>query len=126
MPQDEDDAAIPLEEGDLEPLSLADDEDGSGPISSRSSTKIHAFGSHATSMQAKQHEYKRTLNMTGAGAIRCKLFHAKLTVAAMEYMVNQINDWLDGSEFEVKSIGQVVGTLEGKMSEPSVIITVWY
>ena len=124
MSQDEE-ASIPLEDEDLAPLSLADEEDASGPISGRSSTKIQAFGAHADVL-AQQKQYKRTLNLTGAGAVRCRLFHSKITVGALDHMINTINEWLDENDIEVKSVAQVVGTMEGKTPEPNVIVTVWY
>jgi len=124
----EEDAPIPIEEGDLEPLPLEGEQEGVGSekASAQSSSKIHAFGSHTVSAQAKQRQFKRALNMTGTGATRCKLFHSKLTVAALDHMIEQINDWLDENEVEVKFVGQVVGTMEGKALEPNIIVTVWY
>ncbi len=116
---------IPMEE-DLTPLSLADESGDSGPISGQSSTKIQAFGSHAAGVAAQQRRYKRTPNLTGAGAVRCRLFHSKVTVAALDYMIEQINEWLDENEIDVKYVSQVVGTMEGKSPEPNVIVTVWY
>ncbi len=115
---------IPMEE-DLAPLSLADEEGDSGSISGLSSTKIHAFGAHAGA-EAKHHKYKRKTNLTGAGAVRCRLFHSKVTVGALDYMIEQINEWLDENEVDVKYVSQVVGTMEGKTPEPNVIVTVWY
>ena len=136
MPQDETiptpeetptpkEAPIPLDYDDLAPLSLADEEDASGPISDRSSTRIQAFGA-STDVLMHQQQYKRTPILTGTGAVRCKLFHSKITVAALEHMTSTINEWLDSDEIEVKYIGQVIGTMEGKKPEPNVIITVWY
>ncbi len=115
----------PMEE-DLTPLSLADESGDSGPNSGQSSTKIQAFGAHAAGAAAQQRQYKRTPNLTGAGAIRCRLFHSKVTVAALDYMIEQINEWLDENKIDVKYVSQVVGTMEGKTPEPNVIVTVWY
>lgn len=118
------DAPIPLDYDDLAPLSLADEEDASGPISGQSSTKIQAFGAHTGTTE--QHKYKRTPTLTGAGAVRCRLFHSKITVAALDHMTETINEWLDDDEIEVKSVAQVIGTMEGKKPEPNIIVTVWY
>ncbi len=118
-------APIPLDYDDLAPLSLADEEDASGPISGRSSTKIQAFGAH-TGTTDQEHRYKRTPILTGTGAVRCRLFHSKLTVSALDHMAETINEWLDSNEVEVKYVGQVIGTMEGKKPEPNVIVTVWY
>jgi len=110
---------IPLET-DEEALPLADDGGSSGGPS-----KIQAFGAAAFRAEKKE-EFKRPLNLTGAGATRVRLFNSKITVAAVDHMIAQINEWLDGEQVEVKSVSQVIGTVEGKKPEPNIIITVWY
>ncbi len=110
---------IPLE-SDEEALPLADDA-GSAP----GSTKIQTFGSAALRSEKKE-EFKRPLNLTGAGATRVRLFNSKITVAAVDHMIVQINEWMDGEEVEVKAVNQVIGTMEGKKPEPNIIVTVWY
>jgi len=110
---------IPLG-GDDEALPLADDAAGSqGP------TKIQAFGAAALRSEKKE-EFKRPLNLTGAGATRVRLFNSKITVAAIDHMITTINEWLDGEQIEVKCVSQVIGTVEGKKPEPNIIVTVWY
>jgi hypothetical protein len=71
-------------------------------------------------------EYRRALNVTGTGARRCKIFYSKIATGPMEYMQKAVNDWLDAEDLEVKFVTQVVGVLEGKRSEPNLIITIWY
>ena len=116
---------VPLDDyDDLEPLSLAD-EDPTGSLSGMSSTKIQAFGTQTDALLHKQ-QYKRIPTLSGTGAVRCRLFHSKITLGALDHMTNSINEWLDENEIEVKYVAQVVGTMEGKTPEPNVIITVWY
>ena len=118
----EDEGPLPLEmeDEDLEPLPLEDE-----PASSQGESKIHAFGSVAAAGPVQQ-ELSRGMNIAGTGATRCRVFHSKITVGAIDHMVSLINEWLDGSEAEVKHVTQVVGVMEGKKSEPNVILTVWY
>ena len=118
----EDEGPLPLEteDEDLEPLPLEDE-----PASSQGESKIHAFGSVAAAGAVEQ-KLSRGMNIPGTGATRCRVFHSKITVGAIDHMVSQINEWLDGSEAEVKHVTQVVGVMEGKKSEPNVILTVWY
>ncbi len=121
---DDDDAPIPLERGDLEelePLPLEGAEPGE-----QSSSKIQAIGSAGVTRQAREKHFQRSPGLTGKGAIRCRVFHSKITVAAIDHMVETINDWLDSEEIEVKHVTQVVGVLEGKTPEPNLILTVWY
>jgi len=116
----EDEESIPLEGDEQESVPL-DGPAGGGQASS----KIQAFGSAAAQRKVTR-EYRRSPTVTGTGALRCRMFNSKITVAAMDHMVEQINEWLDANEVEVKHVTQVVGTLEGKTPEPNVILTVWY
>jgi len=71
-------------------------------------------------------DYRRALNLTGAGAIRCRVFHSKVSDAALEMMQDQINAWLDRDQIEIKQVCQTMGIMKGKVDEENVIITVWY
>ena len=125
MPED-DDAPIPLEgadEADLAPLPVEGEET---PASAQTSRKIQAIGSAGVTREQREKEFQRTPNLTGTGAVRCRVFHSKITVAAMDHLAETINDWLDSEDVEVKHVTQVVGVLEGKTPEPNVILTVWY
>ena len=102
-----------------EPLSLVDsDSDGSG-------ASLKAFGAGLGSAR-RQQQYVRSLNLDGAGATRCRIFHSKIAESSLEYMQDQINGWLDSEEIEAKHVGHVMGTMEGKVAIPSVIVMVWY
>ena len=102
-----------------EPLSLVDSEGGGSAVA------LKAFGAGMGQSQ-KEQQYKRALNVTGQGATRCRVFHSKIAEAPLEYMQNQINEWLDSDQIEVKHVGHVIGTLEGKTPVPNVIVMVWY
>jgi hypothetical protein len=71
-------------------------------------------------------DFKRPVNLNGQGATRCRMFHCKVAESSMDNMENQINDWLDSGQIEVKQVGHVVGMMEGKHTEPNVIVIVWY
>ena len=122
---EEDEAPIPLEgiEEELPPLPLAGED---VDPSEQTSTKITTFGAAGVTREARERKYERAPNLTGAGAVRCRVFHSKITVAALEHMAETINDWLDAEEIEIKCVNQVVGVMEGKTPEPNVIVTVWY
>ena len=102
-----------------EPISLVEGE-GEGR-----STSVRAFGAAAARV-AKASVYKRAMNLTGQGATRCRLFHSKIAVAALEGMEHQINQWLDNEEIEIKHVGHLVGTMQGKTPELNVIVLAWY
>ena len=102
-----------------ESLSLVDSEGGEKGVA------LKAFGA-GLGLSQKEQQYKRALNLTGQGATRCRVFHSKIAEAPLEFMQNQINEWLDSDQIEVKHVGHVIGTLEGKTPMPNVIIMVWY
>lgn len=87
--------------------------------------KIKAFAGAAGSVRRDAFARKPTIN--GTGACRIRSFHGRLSAQGLEYMDNQINEWLDHNpEVEVKFVTSVVGVFEGKMREPAVILNLWY
>ena len=123
---EDDETPIPLEGAEEEDLASLPVEGEETPASEQPSRKIQAIGSAGVTRQARKKQFERVPNLTGTGAIRCRVFHSKITIAAMEHMTETINDWLDGEGIEVKHVNQVVGIMEGKTPEPNVIVTVWY
>ena len=125
--QNADDTPIPLGADDEEPISPAPAEpeepitlvESSGPSQVRMSKRFQDRAAAKT-------DYERPLNVTGAGATRCRVFHSKVSAAALEVMQGQINTWLDREEIEIKQVSQTMGILKGKVDEENVIITVWY
>jgi hypothetical protein len=86
-----------------------------------------AFGSGAARTGFEQKtEYKREINITGEGATRCKLWHCRLADGPLLHMESLINEWIDENEVEVKFVTQTIGTLEGKRSEPNLLVMLWY
>lgn len=81
----------------------------------------------ASSPTPAQHKFKRHLQHQDKGAIRCRIFHGKLNDGALQFMQDQINEWIDQSpEVDVKSVSTDVGIMEGKTSQPHLIITIFY
>lgn len=121
------DDAIPL--GDDEPIELMDDDPQGGtspppPPSAGSggSTQIQQFGGPQRSAK----KWNRQPNITGQGATHVKSFHAKLRADALDFLDEQINDWLDAHpECEVKFVTTTVGELRGKNVEPAMFVNVW-
>ena len=105
-----------------ESISLVDNGDADAPTKSVSK---RITGAAARGLTHKQ-EFKRELNLSGKGATRCRIFNAKIAEGPMLHMEGTINEWLDDEEIEVKHVGHVIGVLEGKRSEPNLIVMVWY
>ena len=72
-------------------------------------------------------EFKRALSCTGTGALRCRIFHAKLNEGALHYLEEQINDWTDNNDnIEIKQMATQVGVFEGKHPEPHLFVVLFY
>jgi len=124
-PQDEAEQITPIsletEDGKeaLEPIRLVD-------VGEERATAVKAFGSGAARKARRDIQFNRPLNVTGQGATRCRIFSSRIAVNPLEYMESQINEWLDADQIEIKHVGHVVGVMEGKVSEPNLIVMVWY
>jgi DNA-directed RNA polymerase subunit RPC12/RpoP len=89
-------------------------------------TQIRTFAS-ASSLERNKAEYKRPLNADGEGATRIRTFHTRLGNNAMSFLDEQINEWVDENpDIVVKFSTSTVGMVEGKKTEPHLIISVWY
>ncbi|MEM9415318.1 MAG: hypothetical protein AAGA29_07570 [Planctomycetota bacterium] len=107
---------------ELAPLEVAGVVDDDDTGAKAASSKIRQFA------QRKPHEdhWNRTPNTTGQGAIHVKTFVAKLRLEAIEYLDEQVNEWLDAHpEYEVKQVTTTVGKLVGKNTEDAIFMSVW-
>lgn len=118
-PQESDQTGLDLD--DTLPLDL-------GPEPTNASgapPKIHTFEQKLRSIKHED-SWNRTPNSTGTGAIHVKSFHCKLTGDSLEFIDQQINEWLDAHpQYEVKFVTSSIGTWTGKSKEPNMIINVW-
>ncbi len=97
----------------------------SSPAPAAAVSKIQQFEQR---LGAKRHEDKwsRSPNVTGTGAIHCKSFHCKLVGESLEFLDQQINEWLDAHpQYEVKFVTSSIGEWTGKSKEPNLIVQVW-
>lgn len=94
-----------------------------------SSSRIHSATS-AKLGQAKGWDdtrFGRQLDPRAIYATRCRTFHAKLSAPALEFLNNQINDWVDSEgNITVKFATSTIGIFEGKHAEPHLILTLFY
>lgn len=113
------DDTLPIDLGDEPVPVVSKGQDSSG------SSKIRTF---EQKLGAGRHEDKwaRTPNVTGGGAIHVKSFHCRLTGDSLEFLDQQINEWLDAHpQYEVKMVTTSIGTWSGKLKEPNLIVNVW-
>ena len=113
----------PGEGEELESLSVLD-----GDSSSKSQIVAIATDSLAgAAAHFDEAHFKRPLDARGAGATRCRTFHAKLNDGAVAFMNNQINDWADAHpDVTIKYAASTIGVWEGKKADSHLIVTVFY
>lgn len=114
---------------DFAPIELEGFDDISESKVAMSSTRIHG-ATAATLGQTggwDDAKFKRPLRPDSIGGTRCRVFHCRLSEGAVEYMNNQVNEWLDESDdIVVKFANSTIGLFEGKHTEPNLILTVFY
>ena len=124
------DAPIPIND-DNEPIKIDDDE----PIKLEETSLVGDAEEAASRVKVAETlgkqlrdvtEFRRPLNVTGQGATRCRMFHSKLSAASLGSMQDQINEWIDRDEIEVKHVGHNIGILQGKINEENIFVMVWY
>ena len=108
---------------DDEPISLVEDFSDDGEAGGASRVRQRERGS---SLLKEEVTLKRPLNLTGAGATRCRLFYCRIAVEAIENMETRINQWIDNDHIEIKHVCQELAVMEGKNPKPNLIISVWY
>ncbi|MHC4561815.1 MAG: hypothetical protein ACYS8X_03470 [Planctomycetota bacterium] len=109
--------------GDNNPIPLEDDEP-IGLVESDGESQVRQFA--RLGEKTGKQEFRRPLNLTGNGATRCRIFHSKISDASLNVLEEQINEWVDSEDLEIKHIAQTIGTLQGKTAEENLIVTVWY
>jgi hypothetical protein len=120
-------APTPVEGSGVDSVDSAETEDIMISDIASSSIKPFAASDLVTPPSATQHKFKRHLQHNECGAIRCRIFHAKLNDGALQFVQDQINNWIDQNpEVDIKHLNTNVGVVEGKSSEPHLIITLFY
>jgi len=127
----EHDAAGGAPEEAFEPIEFDDEPEAPRAASAEpAKSKIHGA---STGVFGAQHgawddaRFQRPLRPDSVGATRVRTFHCKLSEGAIDFMINQINDWLDhNDQIVVKFTNTTIGPFEGKHTEPNLIITVFY
>ena len=129
LPPSEGNSFIPRIAPPAKPAVAVDTEDSSiGLISdAEASTSEHKIRAIVGSDSVRRQKFSRPTVANGTGACRVRSFRGRLSDQGLEYMDNQINEWLDEHpEIEIKFATSTVGVFEGKMREPAMILTMWY
>lgn len=114
----------------MAPIEFDDGDDDDNDVHvDMTSSRIHQASAATLGMSQgwDDAKYKRPLDSRAISATRCRSFHSKLTDSALEYMNDQINEWLDKNDaITVKFSNSTIGIFEGKSSEAHMIVTLFY
>ena len=115
FPNNDQDKPIPLDDLD-KPIPL--DEGTTGKNVSHSPLNLAATGSAA----------KTTKKIASSDRITgIKTFFTKLHPGAINFLDEQIADWLKANPgIEIKRTNVITGEVQSKKTEPNLIITIWY
>ncbi len=113
---------------ELAPIEMESRASRRGAKSDMSSSRIRAAeGTRGSADALDDTRYKRPLRPDNVGATRCRTFHCRISQGAIDFMNNQMNEWLDQSpEITLKFVTSTIGMFEGKHTEPNIIMTVFY
>ena len=113
----------------FEPIELDEVEENHEAEPDMSASRIQAVSQASLGGGAAWDEsrFKRAPLPDGAGAVRCRTFHCKISQGAMDFMDSQINEWLDANEqISVKFATSTIGPFVAKTTEPNLILTLFY
>jgi hypothetical protein len=122
---DEDlDKPIPLDDDADEPIPLDDDETGGATVSH---SPLNLGGSGPAQV-AKPAPRQQPAEVVSADRITgVKTFFTKLHPGAMQFLDEQINNWLKANPgIQIKRTNTTTGEVQAKKTEPNIIIHVWY
>ncbi|MBA7621094.1 hypothetical protein ES703_28451 [subsurface metagenome] len=110
-----------------------DDDDKSGASVSHSPLNLGGGTTEAPKVEAapqlvKPDAKKPAEKVVSAERITgVKTFFTKLHAGAIDFLDEQISNWLkENPDIAIKRTNTVTGEIQGKKTEPNIIITVWY
>lgn len=111
----------------FEPIELDSDDDETHVDMSHSRIRAATTATLGSIGGWDDTRFNRQLDPRAVSSTRCRTFHSKLSEAALEFMNNQINEWIDKEDnLSIKFATSTIGTFEGKHSEPNLILTLFY
>jgi hypothetical protein len=113
----------------FEPIAFDDADDNADKSPDMSQTRVSTMTESVLGAAGvwDDSQYDRPLDSKSTSASRCRMFHCKLSDAAVNFMGSQINDWLDkNEEIKIKFATSQIGLFEGKHSELNLILTLFY
>ncbi len=127
------DEPIPLDDSDLDKPIPLDDSDRSKGAVSHSPLSLGAAAAvppkvKPAAQPARAVAKKPAEKIVSAERISgVKTFFTKLHPGAIDFLDEQINKWLNENPgITIKRTNTVTGEIQGKKTEPNIIVTIWY
>ena len=111
---------------DDEPIRIAGPDEEPLGIAEESSARSISHTAGLSSDSDEGHRFSRPMQKTGTGATRCRIFRSKISVPAIETLEENINEWLDSDDIDVKNVGHLIGKMHGKTDDDCIIVMAWY
>lgn len=109
------------------PIELDEEDDVPDTAADMSSSRIHTLSQSTLGLAHAAEQFKRALQPTNPAATRCRTFHCRLSEGSIEFMTNQVNEWVDNhDDVTIKFVSSTIGPFEGKHTEPNLILTLFY
>ena len=115
-----------------EPISLDDNAGGTGishsPLNLGGPPSGEVPAARTAAKPVKPAGKKATEKVVSTERIMgVKTFFAKLHAGAIEFLDEQITNWLNNNpDITIKRTNTAVGDVQGKKTEPNIIVTIWY
>ncbi|GAI21413.1 unnamed protein product [marine sediment metagenome] len=122
-PSEDRNAPIPFDDDDKSGASVSHSPLSLGGGGTAEAPKVEA-APHLAKPDAKKPAEKvvSTERITGV-----KTFFTRLHAGAIDYLDEQISNWLKQNPgITIKRTNTVTGEIQGKKTEPNIIVTVWY
>ena len=124
IPLDDLDKPIPLDEGDSGGKSVSH-----SPLDLGDSRPVELQKTPKPVQQPKPVSVTKTVTqaISGGRITGVRTFFTKLHTGALSFLDDQIMEWLKKNpNIIIKQINTCVGEVQGKKTEPNIVITVWY
>lgn len=122
------DAPIPFDDGDSNDMSVSH-----SPLNLGGGSSVEAPKAEAVAKPQVQKPSAPVAKISAGGAASSeritgiRTFFTKLHAGAINFLDEQITKWLtENPDIVIKRTNMVTGEIQGKKTEPNIIITIWY
>lgn len=112
---------------DDEPIPFDDSDDQSESIISNSPLDLSSSGAVSMEQEPSKPTVPKEIASSTDRITGMKVFFTKLHAGSLNFLTQQINEWLsENPGVVIKRTNVTVGDVISKKTEPNLIITIWY